>query len=54
MKTLRKRLKVARQLWAPALIFLVVLACGMFVQATAEQPETRAALGSALMAGPAI
>jgi hypothetical protein len=50
----RKMASVAGRLWAPVLILLVVLASGLYVQVTAEQPEARTALGAALMAGPAI
>jgi hypothetical protein len=43
-----------RRLWAPVLILLFVLACGLFVQVTEELPEARTALGAALAFGPMI
>jgi len=54
MNALKRLARLAERLWAPVLILLVVLASGLYVQATAEQPEARTALGVALMAGPAI
>jgi hypothetical protein len=45
---------VAERLWAPVLILLFVLGCGLYVQVTAGAPEAGTALSAALMAGPAI
>jgi len=54
MNALKRMAMVAERIWAPVLILLFVLACGLYVQVTAGSPETGTALGAALMAGPAI
>ena len=46
--------KAAERLWAPVLLLVFVLVCGLFVQATDALPEVRPALSSALAFGPVI
>jgi hypothetical protein len=52
MNALKRLTVVFGRLWAPVLILLFVLACGLFVQVTADQPEAHTALGAALVVGP--
>ena len=54
MNALKRMAMVAERVWAPVLILLFVLACGLYVQVTAGSPETGTAFSAALMAGPAI
>ena len=54
MNILKKLAVVFGRLWAPVLLLAIVLASGYIVQATADLPETRTALGAALAFGPVI
>jgi hypothetical protein len=54
MNALKKLAVRSGRLWAPVLLMVFVLACGYFVQATAEQPEASTALSAALLFGIAI
>ena len=47
----KKLAAVFGRLWAPVLLLGIVLASGYIVQATADMPEVRAALGAALAFG---
>lgn len=54
MNILKKLVVVFKRHWAPLLLLGIVLASGYVVQATADLPEARAALGVALAFGPVI
>jgi hypothetical protein len=54
MNALKKLAVVFGRLWAPVLIMLIVLACGLLVQETPLAPELHPAHSAALQFGPVI
>jgi len=54
MNALKRIARLVERLWAPVLLLVFVLACGLFVTATDALPEVRPALSSALAFGPVI